>query len=291
MRLRILTIVAPHLFNVQFNATLKASSDSMRVGAPVVRNTSAGPLVTVLTSDAASRAAVTDAAHLWNSYHPHFTGPVARVNGRVVTSWAGFTDVGPGTIGLAQCYECINYVPRLCCGIVDLYVLAAAGGLMFDVFVHEIAHAVLPATSTAYSGGRLLTPAHHHWDPYEPGEIFGPYISAAPFLAAYTVAAADVAATGACESNLPTCAPPLQCAAVDGYQRVPGKCAIAPSVSTPPPLSVAAIVPNNASDDDGDFGSVGVWAAIAAVVLLGFVVVLFAHEFDSPGRATGGEFL
>ena len=290
MRLRILTIVAPHLFDVRLNATLRATGGSMRVGGPVARDTTAGPLVTVVTADAASAAAVTDAAHLWNGYHPNYTGPLARVTGQVVSNWAKFDDVGPDTIGLALCSECSGYTPRMCCGITDLYVLDVVGGLMFDVFVHEIAHAVLPATATAYNGNRQLRPLYHHWDPYEPGEIFGPYISSTPFLATYTVAAADVAATTVCAGDLPACAPPLQCAAVDGYQRVPGRCAMAAQGLGP--LPAGAPEPTKADTDDGFAGSVGVWSGLAAaVVLVLALVVLVAHERDSYDTAPGGEFL
>lgn len=292
MRLRVLTIVAPHLFDVNYNATLRSAGSSMRVG-PVDAGVANGPLVAVVNADDASREAVTDAAFLWNQYHPDYSGPAAKVIGHVVPNWNNFDTAGPDTIGLAQCYECPNYYPRLCCGITNLYVINTAAALMFDVFVHEIAHAVLPAAATSYAGDRQLRPEHHHWDPPQPGEVFGPYISASPHLAVFTVAAADAAATAACAADLP-CSHPLRCVRIDGFQRVPQRCALNGTAAVAGGAPVDAQAANAAAtvNGDGDIGSLAVWLVLGAALVLvaGVVAVAFA-DTDSDDHSAAGAFL
>ena len=102
--------------------------------------------------------------------------------------------------------------------------------------------------------------------------------------------AGPFAATTVCAGDLPACAPPLQCAAVDGYQRVPDRCAVAAPEPDPPPADVPE--PSKADTDDGFAGSVGVWSGLAAAVVLVLAMVVFvAHERDSYNTAPGGEFL
>lgn len=285
MRVLFLTITAQHIFDdVTFNGThqFNEASSSMRVGSPVVRGFNTGPLVKVLSADAGSVAPITDAAHLWNSYHPHYTGPPSTVQGHIVQNWDAFPNIGGATIGLARCTACYNYQPRLCCGIIDLYVIHTAGVLTFDVFVHEIAHAVLPATATSYDG-RVLRPDNHHWYPPEDNEIFGPYIWPAPHLGPYTVAAAATATTIACNAEELPCAAPLQCSTMPaGYQRVPLMC----NAAEAPPQShkrdgtasnddrgVSSAVVADDSDDDDGYGSLALYIGLAVAVAITAVVI------------------
>jgi hypothetical protein len=301
MRVLFLTISTQHIFDdVTFNGTYQFNdaSLSMRIGSPVFRGFDTGPLVKVLSADAGSVAAITDAAHLWNSYHPHYTGPPSTVQGHIVQNWDAFSGIGGSTIGLARCAACYNYQPRLCCGIIDLYVVHTAGVLTFDVFVHEIAHAVLPATATSYDDRRVLRPDHHHWDPPEDNEIFGPFISPVPHLGPYTVAAAATTTTIACNAEDLPCAAPLQCSAMPaGYRRVPSMCKAADA----PPQShnrdgtasyddrgVSSATAADDSDEDDGYGSLALYIGLAVALAITVVAIgiTLSETAATAGSAT-----
>jgi len=211
-----------------------------------------GPLATVISSDALSAIPVNAAVSLWNSYHPFYKGPLIRVKATAVSSYPGLPDV----IGQASCNTADLCSPpggQWCCGTVALTVLASRGVGMFDVFVHEIGHAVIDLSATdRQNPARSISTMH--WVPEEHREIMGATLEFPAFMSVYTARAPDQTTTVACtESDCPgECRPPGA-----GASGLPPKCTAweyHPPASTHPP-------------DDGL-----VWYIIAIILLW---VILF----------------
>lgn len=219
-------------------------TSSIYAGTPVAGPLSTGPIVTIVSADEASRAAATTAAALWNSYYSSSPLAPAQVTTAVVDSFPGST-----TVGLASGVVCPDTDPRHLCGTVELSVLRGWELLFVDIFFHEIGHAVIYSGATA--PGRSLD-GGHHWSPYEPSEIFGPYIAAEPWVADYTVGAAG---------------PGARCGPVPpNFRRVP-TCA-APS---PAPRAPSTTLVRSSSDNTAAIAGAAVGGTVAALILVAIV--------------------
>jgi hypothetical protein len=179
-----------------------------------------------------AKESVENAARFWNLYHSNYSGPPIEVRGSIVNNWTHFPgQIGGETIGLAygaRCHARTNARNLKFCGVVQLDVLSRFKHMAFDVFVHEIGHAVVPIDSSVNDGGtaRSANNVGHHWQPPEESEIFGPRISTSPFAAAYTLRSADTDHANVCIStNAPTCGKGRSCQVPPGYCRVPALCA------------------------------------------------------------------
>ncbi len=194
-----------------------------------------------------AKESVENAARFWNLYHSNYSGPPIEVRGSIVNNWTHFPgQIGAETIGLAYgagCHARTNARNLKFCGVVQLDVLLRFKHMAFDVFVHEIAHAVVPIDSSVNDGGtaRSANNSGHHWQPPEESEIFGPRISTSPFAAAYTLRSADTDHANVCIStNAATCGKGRSCQVPPGYCRVPALCAqdgAFTNRTTPCPLS------------------------------------------------------
>ena len=182
-----------------------------------------------------AKESVENAARFWNLYHGNHHGPPIKVRGSIVNNWEHFpdkdTEIKAETIGLAYGDGCTpGSSPKNLkfCGVVQLDVLSRFKHMAFDVFVHEIAHAVVPINSSVNDGGtvRRTNNSGHHWDPPEKSEIFAPQISTSPFAAAYTLRSADTQHANVCiRTNAATCGKGRSCQVPPGYCRVPALCA------------------------------------------------------------------
>lgn len=190
-----------------------------------------GRYVRVAGGNAEGTARASEAAWFWNNYdNGSYAGPTAEVAALVVADWADtpYGDLGPGTVGLATGHTdgCAPGFSGYICRDVTLYAHAAYASLAFDVFVHEIGHVIIPPGAEARAGGvRRTLDAGHHWSPFEPDEVFGPYIAASPFMAAYTARAADPGSSRACDAAHPCPAGPNTTCTPTAYTRAPGVCA------------------------------------------------------------------
>ena len=185
---------------------------------------------------AGAEAAIVNAARFWNLYHGNYTGRPFLVRGSIVADWSHRpATTGKNVIGLAYNAEarCKDGVRRrhLFCrgGVVQLDVLALYAHLAFDVFVHEIAHAVVPIDSSVVDASGAVVRVidnSRHWHPAEPSEIFGREISSSPFAAAYTLRAADVNNSHVCGGGkVVVCDWNMSCQFPAGYRGVPALCA------------------------------------------------------------------
>ena len=228
-----------------------------------------GALVVIASSDAASAAAAATAARLWNAYYPQSSLSPATVTTNVVDDFGG-----ANTVGLASGVQCPPSDPRHLCSPVTLQVKRGWETLFVDIFVHEIGHAVVFRDATA--PGRAVD-GSHHWSPFEPSELFGPYIAAEPWLAAYTVAAAGAGETCAADAD---CAG--VCAAVPGFQRVPRVCA--PAVPAPPAPAAPSPSPAAGSGSSGSTAA-AVGGGVAGAVVLGLALAALTRRGAAPDPA------
>lgn len=185
------------------------SYEHMIVAQPRVHAQDPAAMVRVLSSDSASAAALSEAARLWNSYHPLYPGKPTYVHGGSKAAY-----YSPDQIGEATCID--NPSNRTCI----LTVLQAPPRRMFDVFVHEIGHAVIPYNAT--SGGRTIDDTGH-WSPSTHGEIFSHAIVPRPHMAIYTALAPNKAHSTACLTTR-YCSSEDVCRPISGYQNVPWVC-------------------------------------------------------------------
>ena len=156
-----------------------------------------GPLVQLISSDAAAAGPAADAVSLWNLYHPLFSGTKMLVTAEVTPS--GQLHSNPNVIGLATCpTPCGSTSLMWCCSIVKLEISDTLGSGSTDVFFHEVGHAVIPPNAVA--PGRAID-AGGHWSPEEPHEIMGATIEFPTFTADYTLAAPDAANVITCDAS------------------------------------------------------------------------------------------
>jgi len=227
----------PRLAGVQMWASLAIHATAQLVAAPSAGvsmriSSAAAPLpqstrgvVRVVGSDARSHTPATEAAAFWNMYHPHTAFDAANVTCSIVQDWTHVPWAIEGSVvGMARGETACNW-DRYFCGTVELEVLASHVHMAFDIFVHEIAHVVVPTGSVvAHAGVRRVIDASHHWNPHEEDEIFGPYVTLRPIARPYTLQAADVANSVACDAQLGGCGRNGTCVAPHGYRNVPGTC-------------------------------------------------------------------
>jgi len=188
-----------------------ATHFSLKLGPPVLREFNTGTVVKVFSaSPGPVAAALTDAAALWNLYYPHSSSAV-NVHGVSVDA---YDTANENVIGTAGCNA--DY-----CRLTVKSSLTAQQ--MFDVFVHEIGHAIIPRSAETATG-RIIDPESGHWAPYETDEIFSPYITSTPFMALYTAQAVNPHSI-ACTITSNCRRAGDECRSLPGnYRNVPGWC-------------------------------------------------------------------
>ena len=193
-----------------YSATGASNSyEHMIVAQPRVHAQDPAAMVRISSSDSASAAALSEAARLWNSYHPLYAGKPTYVHGGSKDAY-----YRPNQIGEATCID--NPSNRTCI----LTVLQAPPRRMFDVFVHEIGHAVIPDNATG--GGHTIDDTGH-WSPSTHGEIFSQAIVPRPHMAIYTALAPSKAHSTACLTTR-YCSAGDVCRPITGFQNVPRVC-------------------------------------------------------------------
>ena len=176
---------------------------------PFVHTQGPGTIVQIRSSDSAAAAALSEAAWLWNTYYPMYSGKPTYLEGRAALAYDAANKIGEAT--------CIDNADNKTC---MLSVLLAAPRRMFDVFVHEIGHAIIPWNAT--SGDRKIDDTGH-WVPSEGGEILGHEVSHMPHMALYTALAPNASHSTACMTR-DQCAPGRTCAPIPGVYNVPWVC-------------------------------------------------------------------
>ena len=188
---------------------------------------SVGGLVRATSATVDTAGPLTSAVALWNLYYP-LRDTASKSIGFEVTG-ASVVDYGiENVIGQAT--------PNG-----TTWTLTVKASLhpqqMFDVFVHEVAHAVIPLSAPA-PPNRVLDDGHH-WSPYEDNEIFSPYITDTPFMATYTAAAAG-SDNIACDTH---CDNGLACTAVGPpYRSVPNICKASTGDTPTSPLIIIGLL-------------------------------------------------
>jgi hypothetical protein len=269
----------PALVRHYVHVTAALAGTSSIFPGTVVPQSLTGALVTITDADNASLAAASTAAALWNTYYPNSSLPPATVTTAVVDSFPGDT-----TVGLAYGWGCAGSDPRHMCGLITLQVLRGWEDLFVDIFFHEIGHAVIYASVSLADRALDIS---HHWNPAEPSEIFGPSVAFHPWVADYTIAAAGGGIACSTDADCDGV-----CAAVAGFQRVPGVCAAAPPA--PPPAPPPAASPAGSAAAGGAGGGGGdagggsgdtAWAfavggAAGVLLLAGLVVATRRRKAD-----------
>lgn len=161
----------------------------------------------------------TMAASVWNMYYAGHAAQTVNVTAEYVRSWPAGVSYS-NAIGVAIGTMCATGSPHKYCSVVKLQVLESWAALAFDIFIHEIAHAVIPNNATPV--GRVLDKSNH-WFPYEDGEVFGPAIALNPWMALYTARSVNPASSTACGQGHP-CSNGNPCFVIPGTRNMPGVC-------------------------------------------------------------------